>query len=249
MSRPVMFISGGSRGIGRAIVLAAVEAGWDVAFTFHQQGAAAEELLVDASKKAPQAKLRAYQLDVRQSEAVDRVADQVLADFNRVDAVVANAGVSLNGLAYSMTDQDWHTVIDTNLNGAYYVSRAFLPELVSRRKGRIVMLSSIIAGGASGQAAYAASKAGVIGLAASLAKEYGPKGVLTNVVAPGYFQTDMTRDTMSQGLVDFSNKYGPLGRFGHVDELAASVMFLVSDKAGFINGETIRVSGGLNWAP
>ncbi|RVU45046.1 SDR family NAD(P)-dependent oxidoreductase [Rubrivivax rivuli] len=247
--RPVLFVTGGSRGIGRALVLAAAQAGWDVGFTYVSQAQAAEDVLQQAAQQAPQARVKAWQLDVCDPAAVDRVADEVLAHFDGVNAVVPNAGVSVNGLAYSLSDSDWRRVIDTNLSGPFYVCRAFLPELVSRRKGRILLVSSIIADGASGQAAYAASKAGLLGLARSLAKEYGPKGITTNVVAPAYFETDMTRDTMSAGLVDYANRFCPLRRLGELDELAATMLFLLSDAAGYINGETVRVSGGLDWAP
>jgi NAD(P)-dependent dehydrogenase (short-subunit alcohol dehydrogenase family) len=247
--RPVLFVTGGSRGIGRALVLAAAKAGWNVAFTYATRADAAEEVVDLVHQQSPDAQVKAWQLDVRDSAAVDRVADAVLTEFDGVTGVVPNAGVSLNGLAYTFSDEDWRTVLDTNLTGPFFVCRAFLPELVARRKGRILLVSSIIASGASGQAAYATSKAGLIGLATSLAKEYGPKGVTTNVVAPAYFETDMTRDTMSQGLVDYANTFCPVRRLGHLDELAATMLFLLSDGAGYINGETVRVSGGLDWAP
>ncbi|MBN9545301.1 MAG: SDR family oxidoreductase [Alphaproteobacteria bacterium] len=247
--RPVLFVTGGSRGIGRALVEAAAVEGWDVAFTYVSRAEAAEEVAEAVRQRAPDAQVRYWQLDVRDSGAVDRVADEALAIFGQMDAVVPNAGVSLNGLAYALTDEDWRTVIDTNLSGSFYVCRAFLPALVSRRKGRILLVGSVIAGGASGQVAYATSKAGLIGLAATLAKEYGPKGITANVVAPAYFETDMTRDTMSAGLVDYANRFCPVRRLGALDELAATMLFLVSGKAGYINGETIRVTGGLDWAP
>jgi len=248
-SRPLLFVTGGSRGIGRALVEAAAAAGWNVAFTYVSRAEAAREVVDAAHRLAPDAQVRCWPLDVRDSGAVDRVADEVLAAFGQVDAVVPNAGVSLNGLAYALPDADWSTVIDTNLSGAFYVCRAFLPALVAQRKGRILLVGSVIAGGASGQVAYAASKAGLIGLASTLAKEYGPKGITANVVAPAYFETDMTRDTMSAGLVDYANRFCPVRRLGALDELAATMLFLISDKAGYINGETIRVTGGLDWAP
>ena len=250
MSTPrTLFITGGSRGIGRAATLEAVRQGWQVAFTYVSNPAGAEETIALAKEINPQANIRAWSLDVRDSAAVDAVADEVLGHFDGVDAVVPNAGVSVNGLAYALTDEDWKLVLDTNLSGAFYVTRAFLPELVARRWGRILFVSSIIADGASGQVAYAASKAGLVGMAASLAKEYGPKGITTNVVAPAYFATDMTRDTMSDALVDYANKFCPARRLGELDELAKTMLFLLSDGAGYINGETVRVSGGLNWAP
>lgn len=244
-----VFISGGSRGIGQAVALEAVRQGWQVAFSYVSNAQAADETIALAKDINPAAAIRAWELDVRDSKAVDAVADEVLSHFNSIDAVVPNAGVSLNGLAYSLTDDDWNRVINTNLSGAFYVCRAFLPELVANRWGRILFVSSIIAGGATGQVAYAASKAGLIGMATALAKEYGAKGITTNVVAPAYFATDMTRDTMSEGLVDYANKFCPLRRLGKLEELAQTMLFLLSDAAGYINGETIKVSGGLDWAP
>lgn len=248
-SRPVLFITGGSRGIGRALVEAAAAEGWDVAFTYVSRPDAAEAVVAEVKRASPEARVRFWRLDVRDSKAVDQVADEVLAEFDRVDAVVPNAGLSLNGLAYALTDQAWSDVIDTNLSGSFYVCRAFLPTLVAQRMGRILLVGSVIAGGASGQIAYAASKAGLVGLAATLAKEYGPKGITANLVAPAYFETDMTRDTMSAGLVDYANRFCPVRRLGTLDELAATMLFLISGKAGYINGETIRVTGGLDWAP
>lgn len=248
-STRTLFITGGSRGIGRAAALEAIRQGWQVAFTYVNNPEGAQETITQAKAIRADAAIRAWALDVRDSSAVDAVADSVLSHFNGVHAVVPNAGVSVNGLAYSLTDDDWKSVIDTNLSGAFYVCRAFLPELVANRWGRILFVSSIIAGGATGQVAYAASKAGLIGMATSLAKEYGPKGITTNVVAPAYFATDMTRDTMSEGLVDYANKFCPMRRLGSLDELAKTMLFLLSDGAGYINGETVRVSGGLDWAP
>lgn len=247
--RRTLFITGGSRGIGRAVVLEAAKQGWDVGFTYVANQTQADEVVAAVKKEAPDSKVRAWSLDVRKSEEVDRVADEVLAHFGSVNAVIPNAGVNLNGLAYAVTNDDWQTVIDTNLTGSFNVCRAFLTELVANRKGRIIMLSSVTAEGASGQAAYAASKAGLIGLAKTLAKEYGPKNITTNVVIPGYFETDMTKGTMSSDLSEFAIKYCPMRRLGHLDELAKTICFLISDAAGFINGDELRVTGGLDWAP
>ena len=249
MTTRTVFISGGSRGIGRALVCEAAKQGWNVAFTYATNAAAAEEVVSAVAAESPDARVKAWRLDVRDSSQVDQVADEVLTAFDGVAGVVPNAGVSLNGLAFSLTDQDWCTVLDTNLSGAFYVCRAFLPELVSRRHGRILLVSSIVSSGASGQVAYAASKAGLVGLGTTLAKEYGPKGITTNIVAPAYFDTDMTRDTMSEGLVAYANQFCPARRLGRLDELAQTMCFLLSDSAGYINGETIRVTGGLDWAP
>lgn len=244
-----VFVSGGSRGIGRAVVIAAVNAGWNVAFSYLNQKEQSDRLVEELSRVASDRKVRAFQLDVRDAASVDVIADRVLSDFDGVQAVVPNAGVAVNGLAYSLLDEDWNRVIDTNLTGAFYVCRAFLPELVAQRTGRIVMISSVSAGGATGQAAYAASKAGIIGLTKAFAKEYGPKGITTNALVPGYFDTDMTRGAMSPELSHFAITYCPMRRLGNLDQLAAAVLFLLSDAGGFINGETIRITGGLDWAP
>lgn len=249
MTARALFVTGGSRGIGRALVLEAVRQGWDVGFTYVSRPDAADAVVADAAALRPGARVRAWALDVRDSAAVDAVADEALAEFGDISAVVPNAGISRNGLAYSLGDDDWRTVLDTNLTGAFFTCRAFLPALVAQRWGRIVLVSSIVAAGASGQAAYAASKAGLIGLGQTLAKEYGPKGITTNIVAPAYFDTDMTRETMSEGLVNYANTFCPVRRLGTLEELAQTICFLLSDAGGYINGEVLRVSGGLDWAP
>jgi NAD(P)-dependent dehydrogenase (short-subunit alcohol dehydrogenase family) len=232
------------------VVLEAARSGWNVGFTYATREDAAAQVADAAREAGDGVRVACWPLDVRDADAVDAVVDAALSEFGSVQAVVCNAGVNLNGLAYAVSDEDWRTVIDTNLTGSFHVCRAFLPELVANRGGRILMMSSITAQGASGQAAYAASKAGIQGLAQTLAKEYGPKGVTTNVVVPGYFDTDMTRgDGMADTLRDFAVTYCPLRRLGELDELAKTVLFLAGDGAGFINGAVIPVTGGLGWAP
>ena len=246
--RKRLFVTGGSRGIGAAIVEEAARAGWDIGFTYVNDAAAAESVAVAAREHG--ATVEYWQLDVRDSAAVDSVADIALSTLDGIDAVVCNAGINRNGLAYSMSDEDWGAVIDTNLTGSFYVCRAFLPELVANRSGRILLMSSIAAAGATGQAAYAASKAGLQGLAQTLAKEYGPKGITTNVVVPGYFSTDMTRgEGMAESLREYAITYCPVRRLGELDELAKTILYLCGESAGFINGAVIPVTGGLGWAP
>jgi NAD(P)-dependent dehydrogenase (short-subunit alcohol dehydrogenase family) len=244
-----MFITGGSRGIGAALVVEAARCGWDVAFTYRRAGTDASRVAQQAEAARPGGRYAAFALDVRDPTAVDAVADRVLERLDGIDAVVCNAGITSNDLAYAMTDEAWHDVVDTNLGGSFRVSRAFLPELVSQRAGSIVMMSSVVAEGASGQAAYAASKAGLHGLANTLAKEYGPKGVRANVVVPGYFETDMTRADMSGQLREFATAYCPQRRMGALSEVCAAILFLAGDASAFVNGTTIRVTGGLDWAP
>ncbi|MCB9690163.1 MAG: SDR family oxidoreductase [Alphaproteobacteria bacterium] len=248
MNRTV-FVSGGSRGIGRALVLGAARAGYDVAFTWRSSEAAADEVLAACAEAAPERRVRAYPLDVRDADATEAVAERVLDDLGSVWGVVCNAGVSRNGLAFSLSDQDWREVLDTNLTGAFHVARAFLPELIGARGGRILFLGSITAPGATGQVAYAASKAGLLGLCGTLAREVGRKGVTANVVVPGYFETDMTREQVSASNHEFAHRFGPSGRGGEMAELTSTVLFLLSDGAAYVNGAQVPVTGGLDWVP
>ena len=245
----IFFVTGGSRGIGEAIVIEAARAGHDVAFTYHHGKDRADRVLAGLRDMAPRGRFAAYALDVRDSAAVEAVGDQVLDAFDSVDVVVANAGVNKNGLAASMPDEDWKTVIDTNLTGTFYVCRQFLSTMVGNRFGRIIMISSLGRGGVTGQAPYSASKAGLCGLSSTLAKEYGRKGITSNVVVPGFFETDMTREGMSESNREFWLQYCPLGRMGELPEVAKVVLFLAGDGASYVNGESINVTGGLDWAP
>jgi NAD(P)-dependent dehydrogenase (short-subunit alcohol dehydrogenase family) len=245
----IFFVTGGSRGIGAAIVLQAAREGHDVAFTYLNNEGSAAEVVRKAREIRPDALCRAYQLDVGSSDAVDRVGETVLEDFGTVDVVVANAGVNVNNLVISMSDEEWETVIRTNLTGAFYICRQFLPTMLAKRFGRIILVSSLGHSGVSGQANYCASKAGLHGLGATLAKEYGRKGITTNVVVPGFFDTDMTRDGMSEANKEFWLQYCPVGRMGELNEVARLTTFLASDGASFINGQAIAATGGLDWAP
>lgn len=245
----VFFVTGGSRGIGGAVVLAAARAGHDVAFTYVSREPDAEAVLAKADELRGGGRFRAYRLDVSDSGQVEAVGDQVLADFDTVDVVVSNAGVNRNNLVVSMSDEEWLAVIGANLSGAFYVARHFLPTFLANRAGRFVFVSSLGATGVSGQANYCASKAGLLGLSATLAKEYGRKGITSNVISPGFFETDMTRAGMSSSNRQFWLQYCPLGRLGELPEVAELVVFLASPAGGFVNGEEIRVNGGLGWAP
>ena len=243
----IFFVTGGSRGIGAALVLAAVGAGHDVAFTYRERAADAAAVAARARELDPGRRCEPYQLDVRDSGQVEAVADRVLDDLGGVDVVVANAAVNIPGLAATTADEDWRTVIDTNLTGTFYVCRQFLPTFLANGRGRFVLISSVAQGGMVGQVGYAASKAGLIGLSGTLAREYGRRGVTSNVVAPGFFETEMTRDKMSEANRSFWTRFCPAGRVGTVDELTGLVLFLASDAAGFVNGQSIGVNGGMDW--
>jgi NAD(P)-dependent dehydrogenase (short-subunit alcohol dehydrogenase family) len=245
----IFFVTGGSRGLGEAIVLEAAKQGNDVAFTYNKGADAAKKVLARAKDIAPKSKVLAYQCDQRSSANVEEVGDRVLDDFGDMNVVVPNAGININGLAANYDDEDWKTVIDTNLSGSFYVVRHFLGTMVANRFGRIIFVSSLGAYGVTGQSCYATTKAGLMGLSQSLSKEYGRRGITSNVVAPGFFDTDMTREGMSDYNREFWTKYCPLGRIGEPIEVASVVCFLASTGAAFVNGQTINISGGLDWAP
>jgi NAD(P)-dependent dehydrogenase (short-subunit alcohol dehydrogenase family) len=242
-------VTGGSRGIGAAIVSEAARAGHGVAFTYCTRAAEAADVERRARAAAPGAQVQAYQMDVSRSESVESAGDRILDDFGRVDVVVSNAGVNRPNLLVHMSDEEWNDVIGTNLTGAFYVTRYFLPSMVGQRFGRVILISSLAHRGITGQANYCASKAGLHGLAWAIAKEYGRRGITANVVVPGVFETDMTRSGLSTANREFWVHYCPLGRLGTLDELSRLVTFLASDGAGFVNGQEIAVHGGLDWAP
>jgi NAD(P)-dependent dehydrogenase (short-subunit alcohol dehydrogenase family) len=167
-------VTGGSRGIGKAIVLDAARAGHAVAFTYATKPELAREVVEIAKSESPGSQVKAYELDVRSSTRVDEVVEQITDDFGEISVLVNNAGINRPGLAMSMSDEDWKDVIDTNLTGAFFMVRAVLPHFLANRKGSFIHVSSIATYGISGQISYCAAKAGLLGLSRGLAKEYGP---------------------------------------------------------------------------
>ncbi|MBN1271372.1 MAG: SDR family oxidoreductase [Candidatus Aminicenantes bacterium] len=244
-----VFITGGSRGIGRAVVLKFVKEGWGCAFTYARDKEAAEETVKLASGLNEKADIRFYRLDVKEPERIESLADKVIEDYENIRAVVNNAAVVRNNAAVLMSNEEWEEVLTTNLSGPFYVIRSFLMHFVSNKAGRIINISSLAQDGCSGQVNYAASKAGLIGLTRTLAKEYGPKGITSNVVTVGYVPTRMTEENLAANLHEFWMKHCPLKRIGSAEDIANLVYYLCSDQGGFINGEVIRVSGGLTYAP
>ena len=244
------FVTGGSRGIGAGIVLEAVRAGHDVAFTYVRNEAAAAKVIAQAKELRADAKVLSYALDVADAAAVERVGDAVIDDFENIEAVVNCAGVNADNLLVSMDNEEWDKVIATNLSGPFYVSRYFIQHMMSNRYGRIINVSSVIYDGGSGQANYAASKAGLHGLTKSIAKEYGRRGITANVLVPGFFDTDMTRETMPEQAKAYWKQYCPVpkGRMGTVEEFGKITVFLASKDAAFINGQVIPVTGGLDYS-
>ena len=239
----VAVVTGGSRGIGRAIALALGGAGARVAVTCTQQRGAAEEVI--AALKAMGSEGRVYQFDVANFEAVSQAFDQIVADFGGLDVLVSNAGVTRDQLLVRMKPAEWDVVLQTNLTGTFNCSRAAARTMLRQRSGRIVNITSV-AGltGNPGQTNYAASKAGIVGFTKALAKELAPRNVTVNAVAPGFIETDMTQvlpDSQRQAVL----QQIPAARFGVPEDVAACVLFLSSERAQYITGEVIRVSGGL----
>ncbi len=243
------FVTGGSRGIGRAIVLRLVGDGIPTAFTYVGNEAAMRETQAMARELGPAVVVRAYRLDVKDSAQVEQVAEQAIEEFGTVGVVVNNAGILRNNMAAMMSDEDWQEVIAADLSGPFFVIRSFLAHMMGKRWGRIINISSLAQEGSSGQANYAAAKAGLIGLTKTLAREYGPRGITSNVVTVGYVETDMTEDHMASKLQQIWMEYCPLKRVGTAEEIASLVRYLSTAEAGFINGEVIRVAGGLSYAP
>lgn len=243
-----LFITGGSRGIGHHVMMAALEKGHKVAFTYCNPQTSVDAILDEARRLAPADHCRAYQLDVRSSTSVAEVVDQVIDDFDNIDAVVNNAGINRNTLAFNMSDEEWHEVLETNLSGPFFVIRQFLPLFLANRQGKFINISSLAKEGISGQANYSASKAGLHGLSNAIAKEYGQKGIRSNVIVAGAFDTDMTRQSMSPDFRDFWMQHCPVKRMGKLSEFSDVVLFLASDASNFINGQEIWLTGGLNWA-
>lgn len=243
------FVTGGSRGIGRSIVLRYVSEGWGVAFTYSSNKEAADRTLEMAREIRPDARVQAYQLNLSDEDAIDKVCEQAIDDFDNITAVVNNAAILKDNAAALMSNEEWKDVVSVNLTAPFLVSRNFLLHFLSNRKGRLIHVSSLAAYGSSGQVNYAASKAGLQGMSLTIAKEYGKKGITSNIVTVGYVPTAMTEENMNKQLQEYWLKHCPARRVGTPEEIASAVYYLSSDEASFISGEDLRISAGLTYAP
>jgi len=239
----VAVITGAGRGIGHAIALRFAAEGARVAVVSRNENNALRTADEINARHAGLAK--AYAVDVASHPAVAELAAQILADFSRVDILVNNAGVTRDGLSMRMTEEDWDVVVDTNLKGTFNCIQAFERSMIKQRSGRIINIGSV-AGlmGNAGQANYAASKAGVLGLSKSIARELASRGITCNVVAPGFISTDMT-DVLPEKIKQAVIAQIPAGTFGKPEDIAAAVAFLASAEAGYITGQCLTVDGGM----
>ena len=234
-------VTGASRGIGRAIALRLAEDGANVAVIYAGSADKAEAVVNEITALGVNAK--AYRCNVADSAAVNETVKAVTNDLGKIDILVNNAGITRDGLMLRMKDEDFDAVLDTNLKGAFNMIRACYSGFIRKKSGRIINISSVsgIMGNA-GQANYSASKAGVIGLTKSVARELASRGITCNAVAPGFIQTDMTENLGDNNPLLNSI---PLGRMGKPEDIAAAVAFLASDSAAYITGDVLKVDGGL----
>jgi 3-oxoacyl-(acyl-carrier-protein) reductase len=236
-------VTGGSRGIGKATALALAEAGAAVAINYQRSVEAADEVCRAAAKFDVQANI--YQADVACEDEAKAMIDAVTKDFGGIDILVNNAGITRDKSFLKMTKLMWDEVMGVNLNGVFHVTRLVLPGMVEAGWGRIINMTSIVGQtGNFGQANYAVSKGGLIAFTMTLAREVARKGVTVNAVAPGFIETDMTKD-MTPAALSVVTSMTPIGRLGKADEVAAAVRFLASPQASYITGQVIPVNGGM----
>ncbi len=239
----VVFVTGASRGIGRAVALALGAAGHRVAFCYSSDhdGAKATQAAVEATG----AEARPVQADVADVESVDRAFAEIEETLGPVELLVNNAGITRDGLLMRMSDEHWDEVLQTNLTGAFHTIRRATPKMMRARFGRIVNVSSVSGqSGQAGQANYSAAKAGLVGLTRAVARELAPRSITCNVVAPGPIVTAMT-DGLPDDWRTWAEETVPLGRLGTPEEVGAVVAFLCSDAAGYVTGAIVPVDGGL----
>jgi 3-oxoacyl-[acyl-carrier protein] reductase len=242
----IALVTGASRGIGRAIAQALAERGAAVAGTATTDAGAARlaaELAVDGRQ------VLGLRLDVKDPASIDAALEAVTAAFGAAPSIlVNNAGITRDNLLMRMKDAEWDEIIATNLSAVYRLSKACLRPMMKARKGRIINIASVVAAaGNAGQTNYAAAKAGMIGFSKSLAREVGSRGITVNCVAPGFIDTDMTRELGDEQRKSLLTNI-PLDRLGRPDEVASAVAFLASAEAGYITGETLHVNGGMYMA-
>lgn len=236
-------VTGGSRGIGRATAIELSKMGMNVAIVYHGNQAKAEETVAACKENGVEA--IAIQCDVKDRAAVEVAIENVQETFGSVDVLVNNAGVTKDGLLLRMSEEDFDMVVDTNLKGCFFFSKACASIMMKQRSGKIINIASVVGiSGNAGQANYAASKAGIIGFTKSLAKELGSRGINVNAVAPGFVETDMT-EVLSDKVKESLMNNIPLKRTAKPEDIANAIGFLASEKADYITGQVLTVDGGM----
>ncbi|MFC4076428.1 3-oxoacyl-[acyl-carrier-protein] reductase [Salinithrix halophila] len=239
----VAIVTGGSRGIGRAVSLALAKAGADVAIIYAGNKEAAEDTASAVRDEGQKALV--IRADISQAADVDAAVKEVVSEFGRVDILVNNAGITRDNLILRMKEEDWDQVLNTNLKGVFFCTKAVTRPMMKQRGGRIINVSSVVGlVGNPGQANYTAAKAGVLGLTKTTAKELASRGITVNAVAPGFIETDMTAE-LGEDVREGMTSQIPLARLGKPEDIAHVVVFLASDQAGYITGQTLNVDGGM----
>ena len=242
LANKVTIVTGASKGIGKAIATTFAEAGAHVVCvsrTKDDLNILKKEILNDGGS------VSIYSCDVSNFDEVEGLIRNTVEEFSKIDIIVNNAGITRDGLIMRMSDEDWNTVIDINLKGTFNAIKAVSRQMMKQRSGRIINISSVVGlKGNAGQANYAASKAGIIGLTKSSSKELASRGITVNCIAPGYIATDMTDQLTDKVKEEIINRI-PLGYIGKTDNIAAAALFLASDEAEYITGQTISVDGGM----
>ena len=244
LSGKTALITGAARGIGRAIAVKFASEGADVAFTVRKISKTEEDALAEIS--AFGTKVRMCVADASDFKSAEETAVKVKEEFGRIDVLVNNAGITMDTLLLRMTEEQWDKVVNTNLKSAFNYIHAVIPVMMRQRSGSIVSLSSVVGeSGNAGQANYAASKAGIIALSKSVAKEMGPRGIRSNCLAPGYIVSDMT-SALPEAVREEWIKTIPMRRGGTVDEVANAALFLASDLSSYISGQVLNVCGAMH---
>ena len=243
LKNKIVLITGAGRGIGRAIAIALAKEGAEVVINYNGSEERAKELKKTIEENGGKASI--YKCNVSDFAACEAMIKDIVKEYGHLDILVNNAGITKDGLLMKMSEEDFDKVLDTNLKGTFHTIRAALRQMIRQRSGRIINMASVVGvSGNAGQANYAASKAGIIGLTKTVARELASRGITVNAVAPGFVHTEMT-EVLSSQVKEAAVAQIPLGRFGETQDIANTVAFLASEKADYITGQVICVDGGM----
>ena len=239
----VAIVTGGSRGIGKAICQSFAENGCDVAFTYNNSKESAENLATELNKIG--VKVKAYKSDASSFDDSSKLVDDVISDFGKIDVLVNNAGIKKDNLLMRMDKEDFDSVVNTNLSSVFNLTKSSIRTFLKQRSGSIINISSVVGvKGNAGQSNYSASKAGIIGFSKSVALELGSRNIRSNVIAPGFIETDMT-DSLSEDVINSWKESIPLKRGGNPSDVGNACVFLASDLSSYITGQVLHVDGGM----